>query len=224
MKKTILGLGCVSVMVVATAAQAAFIIEPNGKASANYSAANGTSNSTTAGSGTLLAPGLTFGAASVFGGEDYTYTYTPGADIDNTVFGNGQPLNSNAGLSASGLTGGGAGLYNVYLTYPQSANQNGMPAIYNIDVDGDAITDVTNSYDQNIASLVTGLGIGLWELVGQISVTDVNQVITLTITTGTPPGFVGVRTAGVLFEAVPEPATLGLMGLGGLAMLSRKRR
>jgi PEP-CTERM motif len=28
----------------------------------------------------------------------------------------------------------------------------------------------------------------------------------------------------VSLEVIPEPATLGLMGLGGLAMLGRKRR
>ncbi len=224
MKKAIAGLGCAAVMVVATSAQGAFMIEPNGKASGNFFATNGTGSSTAAGAGTLAAPGLTSGAASVFGGADYIYTYTPSADIDNTVFGVGQPLNSNAGLAATGATGGTAGVYNVYLTYPQSANNGGMPAIYNIDVDGDSITDVTNSYDQNVASLVTGLGIGLWELVGQITITDASQPVTLTITPSTTPDFVGVRTAGVVFEIVPEPATLGLMGLGGLAMLSRKRR
>ena len=224
MKKVIAGLGCVAVMAVATSAQGAFIIEPNGKAVANYSAGTGTSNSTTAGSGTLLAPGLTPGAASVFGGEPYTYTYTPGVDGDNTVFGAGQTLNSNAGLSASGITAGGAGVYNVYLTYPQSTNNSGMPALYDVDIDGIAGSELSGSRDQNILDVPNGLGVGLWELLGQITVTDVNQAITFTIDT-TTLGFVGARTAGVMFDvAVPEPATLGLMGLGGLAMLSRKRR
>ncbi len=223
MFKSFLSIGCAAAMFTATTANAAFIVEPNGKASANFAAANTASNSTTAGSATLAAPGLTAGVASVFGGEDYTYTYTPAVDGDNTVFSTGAVLNTAAGLNASGLTAGGAGVYNVYLTYPQSSNQNGMPAIYNVDVDGDGIVDLTSSYDQNVADLNTGLGIGLWELVGQITVTDPSQAITLTITTGTTPGWVGVRTAGVMFEpAVPEPASLALLGLGGLAMLRRR--
>ena len=206
MLKTLVGLGCIATLALASSANAAFIIEPNGLASANYSAANATGNSTTAGSGTLMALGLTPGAASVFGGEPYTYTYTPGVDGDNTVFSGGEILNSAAGLSASGIPAGSAGIYNVYLTYPQSANQGGQPAIYDIDVNGDMTPDVSSSYDQNIASLATGLGIGLWEQVGQITVTDVNQPMTLTISPSTTPNFVGIRTAGVMFEPVPEPA------------------
>ena len=223
MKKVIAGLGCATIMVVSTAAQGAFIIEPNGKAMANYSAGTGTGNSTTAGSGTLLAPGLTPGAASVFGGEPYTYTYTPAADADNTVFSAGAILNSNAGLTASGVTGGGAGVYNVYLTYPQSANNSGQPTLYDVNADGIAGSELSGSRDQNILDIPNGLGVGLWELLGQITVTNASQAITFTIDT-TTAGFVGARTAGVMFEPVPEPATLGLLGLGALAMLGRKRR
>ena len=80
-------LASIGVLTICTTAKAAVVIEPNGKLMAtNYSAGTATTNSTTAGSGTLLAPGLTFGAASVFGGEPYTYTYTPSTDADNTVF------------------------------------------------------------------------------------------------------------------------------------------
>ena len=31
-----------------------------------------------------------------------------------------------------------------------------------------------------------------------------------------------MRSDGVLFDLVPEPASLSLLGLGGLALLSRK--
>ena len=212
-------------LVAATTVDASFIIEPNGLASSNYSAANATSNSTTAGSGTLSAPGLTPGAASVFGGEPYTYTYTPGADGDNVAFSAGDSLNGFAGFTASGVPAGGAGDYNVYLTYPESTNQSGMPAIYEIDVDGDGTPDVMSSYDQNVADVGTGRGIGLWELVGTITVTDVNQPITLTIDASTTPGFVGVRTAGVLFDAVvPEPTSAAMVGslIACLGLLRRR--
>ena len=211
-------------MFTATTANAAFIVEPNGKASANFAAANTASNSTTAGSATTRRSrpdrrrclGLRWRRLHLHLHPRPLTATTPSSPPAPS-------FNTAAGLNASGLTAGGACVYNVYLTYPQSSNQNGMPAIYNVDVDGDGIVDLTSSYDQNVADLNTGLGIGLWELVGQITVTDPSQAITLTITTGTTPGWVGVRTAGVMFEpAVPEPASLALLGLGGLAMLRRR--
>lgn len=214
---------------VAGTADAAFVIEPNGKASSNFAAANATSDSIAA-----LAPGLTDDAASVFGGEPYTYVYTPGADGDNTTFTSGTVLNGFANLNATGVPNGGAGLYNVYVTYPESGNNSDQPTIYTVDVDSDGTPEATDSYDQNIASLDTGRGIGLWELIGTVEVTDPLQQITVDISTTVPtdpftgepgtPGFVGARTAGVMFEAVPEPTSAVLLGLGGLGLLARRRR
>jgi len=214
-------LGAVGLWASGTTAEAAFIVEPNGKASANFNNGTAASESPTAGSGTLSAPGLTEGAASVFGGTPYTYTYTPGTDGDNTVFANGQPLNSAAGLSSTGLAGGVTGTYNIYHVFPQSSNTSGQPTIYEIDVNGDVVA--TDSQDQNVADLATGTGIGLWRLIGQATVDELTDTITVTITTETP-GFVGARTAGVLFEPVPEPTTAAMLGLGGLAALVRRRR
>jgi hypothetical protein len=210
-------------------AQAAFVIEPNGKASTNFSAENATGNSTAAGSGSLAAPGLTDGAASVFGGEPYTYTYTPASDGDNTNFNSGGTLNSFAGLEASGLEAGGAGLYNVYRTYPQSGNNTDQPTTYDVDVLDDGTIEATDSYDQNTASLNTGLGIGLWELIGTVEITDPSSPVTVNISTdvafGGSPGFVGARTAGVMFEPVPEPTSAMLLAAGsGLMLVSRRRR
>ncbi len=223
--RTLLAL-CAATWLGASSASGSFIIEPNGLASGNFFATNGTGSSTQAGEPTLMAIGLTNGVASVFGGEPYIYTYTPSTDTDNMAFTAGTVFNSAAGLSSSGMTGGAAGAYNVYLTYPQSGNNTDMPALYDVDVDGDGTADLSSSYNQNVADLTTGMGIGLWELVGQINVTDPAQAITLTISpSNLPAGFVGVRTAGVMFEAVPEPASASLLALAGfgIAVLARRK-
>ncbi len=212
---------------------AAVIIEPNGKLLANFSAGTTASNSTLAGVGTLLAPGLTPGAASVFGGEPYTYTYTPSTDLDNTVFSVGGTLNSNAGLFASGLTGGAAGFYNIYHAFPETTNAGGQPTLYDVQVNGSSsgVTMFLSSQDQNVSDNTTGqsdgVGIGLWELIGQATVLNASDTITMTVDKTSGPSFVGSRTAGVLIEyagVIPEPsrALLSLLGVG--AVLVRRRR
>ena len=206
-------------------AGAAVIIEPNGKASANFSAGTAFGNSTTAGSGTLLAPGLTFGAASVFGGEAYTYTYTPSSLLDNTSFSSASVLNSPANLFASGLTGGVAGIYNVYHVFPDTSNAGGQPTRYEVRVNG-----ILNDFaiqDQNITDGANGIGTGLWELIGQATVPNASDIITVTADVTTASNSVGVRTAGVLFEyagPIPEPSFALLIGLGAFAFLGRRNR
>ena len=207
--------------------QAAFIIEPNGKASANYVAGTATTNSTLAGVGTLLAPGLTLNAASVYGGEPYTYTYTPGVDGNNTAFSSATVLNSPAGIFASGLAAGGAGIYKVYHVFPQTTNASGQPTLYQILLNGGTtgVTMIKASQDQNVSDGTTGVGTGLWELIGQVSIQDANDVLTLQVNT-TTTGFVGARTAGVLIDYVspiPEPHAASLLGLSGLVLLYRRR-
>lgn len=210
------------------AAQAAFIIEPNGKAAANYSSGTATAPSTTAGSGTLLAPGLTFGAASVYGGEPYTFTYIPVVDGSNTTFSSATVLNSPAGLFASGLVGGAVGTYRIYHVFPQTANATNQPTLYDIMVNGGStgVTMLKSSQDQNVQDAPNGVGTGLWELIGEATITDASDTITFTANTVVSSG-VGVRTAGVLIDyigVVPEPSSAVLLGLGVMALAGRRRR
>ena len=110
---------CLAILFLAGTVDAAFIIEvhSSGLGYANYSGnPYGTSIPSTA-------IGLQ-GNSSIFGGtggpHEYTFSYTPGVDLDNyspsggTDFGNGD--------LASGLDGHGVWPYNVYMTWPTSTN------------------------------------------------------------------------------------------------------
>lgn len=219
-------------LAIAPVAEAAFIIEAGagGKANANFSADNATVNSTLAGAGTYNAPGLTAGVPSVFSGEPYTYTYTPSVDGDNTTFVAGEALNGFAGLTASGLTAGGAGLYNVYHARPQSENNGDQPTVLSISVNGSEAAMVSVDFNTT-PSLATGENIGFWELIGQVQLNAATDVVTVDIVSSfvpspfqANPNFVGVRTGAVLFDAVPEPASLTLVALGAGLLAARRRR
>jgi hypothetical protein len=217
MYKQIFAATAATALVTATA-QAAFIIEPNGTASANFVAGTTTSNSTAASN----APGTT-GVQSVFGGEPYVYTYTPAVDGDN-VFTGATTLNSFAGLESTGLTAGAAGFYDVYHVYPEATNSSGQPTLFDLAVNG--VTQDLDSFDQTTApSLVTGENIGLWRYVGQVAANSATDIITVTITTETS-GFVGARSAALLFDyagPIPEPASIALLAAGGAVAMLRRR-
>ncbi|MEM9185835.1 MAG: hypothetical protein AAGB00_04990 [Planctomycetota bacterium] len=208
-------------------AEAAFIIEPNGKANDRFLAPvgiNGTS--TLAGAGTLAAFGLTPDAPSVFGGAEYRYTYTPGVDGDNTAFAAGDRRNSFATFIASGLPANFNGRYRVFRAHPQTDNVSGGPVTYEVQVNG--ATQLTQVVDQNLVDISTGLStganIGLWELIGEVTVADPSDTITV-VQTATNPSFVSMRTAGVLFESIPEPAScLLIAGVFGPGLIARPRR
>lgn len=213
--------------------QAAFIIQPNGLAASNYSAGTTATNSTLAGDTLLQAPGLTPGVASLFGGEPYTYTYTPGTDGNNiTTWTSGTVLNGAGGLNASGLLAGSAGFYNIYHVFPQTTNANGQPTLYQIFRNGGTtgVTTLIASQNQNVNDTnasTSGVGIGLWERIGQVAITDPSQTITVTVDATTSGTFVGARTAGVLFDyagPIPEPSSIAMLGLGGLAFAMRRIR
>ncbi len=209
---------------IAPAAEAAFIVEARsgGKATANYAYTGATGTEASVSSTGVFAPGTTSGLGSIFGGnntfngvdpDQYTFSYTPALDADNTTFDENQVLNSfwnpdgegeDEPLTATGLAGGGAGIYNVYVTYPQSANLDNAPTTFVASGDdGDAIYIVDQDADAPLSgTLDTGVAIGLWEIVGQVELSDPNQTYTITQTSTENPGFVSMRGFGVMWEFV----------------------
>lgn len=226
MKVKVLAVSCLALstaLLMSAPSDAAFIVETTagGKALANFTSTGASVSATTHG----LAPGLTPGIGSVYGGnavdapDVYTYSYAPGADADNTAFTAGEDLGN--GNSATGEAGGASGLYNVYATWPVSDNISTLPTTYSISGDSLSAELVVN---QNQAA--TGLGDG-WVLIGQVDLSAGNNYV-LTQSSGVPPSFVSMRSAGALFEyagaVIPEPASIMLIGLAGMALACARTR
>lgn len=167
------------------------------------------------------APSMAFGASgadSIFGGDGsqfgdtYLYTYAPDAQPDNLAIPAGTDLGE--GNVATGLTGGGAGLYRVYATWPGTTNVSGGLVNYTVTTGIDAFSiDI----DQNGG----GAGRGdAWVLLGEIDYDAGAIRVTQTASTNT---FISMRAYGLLFERVPAPGTAVLMGLGAIAATRRRR-
>lgn len=152
------------------------------------------------------------GGDSIFGGDGnlepdtYVYTYSPDSMADNLVIPAGQDLG--AGNTGTGMVGGGAGMYRVYLTWPWTSN-TAAPVDIEVTTAGDSFTTVI---DEN------GTG-HVWVALGDINYTGGAITVTQMAQVN---GFVSMRAAGVLFEAIPEPSTLALLALGGLALIRRR--
>ncbi len=202
--------------------QAAFMIEAysDGLASDHF-AFTGDGTAVSWSSTPSSAYGVT-ASKSAFGGngatyDEYTYSYTPGVDIDNIAIAVGTDLGN--GNLASGLPGGGSGKYNVYITWPAST---GVSSLSTITVTNDGAPVVLTSVDMNTGGTGTPGGNNGWlKIASEIPLT---AGLTYTIVQrADSPTYVSQRSHGVLFEAVPEPATISLFTLGGLGLLRRRR-
>ncbi len=234
MKKTILGLGFTAAFCFAASAQASFLIDIDTDGlddgpwtpHANFSFGGDTTTASTSIKATGVA-GLA-GADSLFGGDaslgpdTYQVTYNPGLDGDNANL-TGVSLNSEGDIG--GPLAGATGDYNIYATWPATNNVNtANNGLVNFTVDDGVGTVFTVQLSQNTVQDDDGDGFGgnEWIYLGTATL-DASTTYTLK-QEATGNSFVSMRAAGYLFDAVPEPASLGLMGLGGLAMLSRQRR
>jgi PEP-CTERM motif-containing protein len=228
MKKTILGLGCAAAMFMATSAQAAYVLDididglDDGPITFNPNFSFGGDATTGSTSIASLAVG-TNGADSLFNAnttdqfDTFIYSYTPAVDGNSTIVTNGAALNA-AGDIGSTLAAGGSGLYRVYATWPWTNNVSGGDTSFILN-DG-VNPDLFNfTLDQNDGGAGTG---GEWIFLGEVTL-DANTTYTLSQAVTGSNTFVSMRAAAVMFDAVPEPASLGLLTLGGLALLGRKR-
>ncbi len=239
MKKVVLMALCVAM--VAATTQAAFIVETRagGKAVANASYTGVNWVDTTLQSSAV---GMTAGighryASQSKGDATVSYSYTPGVDLDNTVLAAGTALGgqyldqdppASPGFAivdeaqvASGLVGGGSGLYHVYVTWTASTNVNAAGSVITITHAGG--TETLNPVVQNTGSTGTPGATNAW-----LRVTDdpisLNAGTTYTVTwDSNGVSWTQLRSGGVMWEMVPEPATLVLLGLGGL-LIGRRRR
>jgi hypothetical protein len=231
-------------------ARAAFIVEadnvaPAGKANDHFAAtpANGFSLTTTF----STAAGLT-GNQSAFGnpanstGPDlYTFRYTPGPDVDNTVFAAATALGTHRldpgptlvadPQTASGLVGGLSGMYKVYITWPNSGNVSSTGSIVTVNSDGAPI--VLNPVNQNgdpaFPATFTAMGEAgknKWLNIGTVPLTT-GTTYTVTMQANTA-SFVSQRVHGVMWEyvgpVVPEPSSAILVAFGCIGLLYGRRR
>jgi hypothetical protein len=209
-----------AVYAMALPVQAAFMVEAHSSGLANANFSSPYSTPMTSIPSTAIA---TTATNSAFGGigdgpDTYIYSYTPGTDADNVTLPTGTDLGN--GDLATGLSGGGSGLYNVYITWPDSVSVN--PAGSRITITNDESDIVLDPVDMNIGGTGNPGGNNAWFLIGEyISLTQGN---TYTVTQeANSTAYISQRSHGVLWEAVPEPVSLSLLGMGALFIQRRRR-
>jgi len=241
MKKTASRIGsaiAAIALLIAHTTSAAYIIEASdaggrlGEGHFTYTGTGGTAASySTASGGQLPAssdvPSTFFTLRHAFGGngttDEYSFTYTPLSDDDNTVFAENTSFNLPQNLRSSGLSGGEAGTYNVYRIHPSTDNVSGGTTTYRVSVNGDL--KVSEGIDQNAANLTTGENIGRWELIGSVDLLSNTDTVTVTMTPENST-YVSMRASGIMLEYVapiPEPTVLAIMGIGSALILVRRR-
>jgi len=236
MRKLVLVAVCVGM--VASLAQAAFIVETHssGKAYANFTYQDGTTPSYSI---QCYAPGL-IATNTAFGGngtiDNYIFSYTPGVDADNTTFTAGDALGTHRidpaatlvaeDQLASGLAGSGTGTYKVYISWPKTGNANAAGSLITITSDGADIVlnPIPQNGDPSFPATYTDIGaagMDKWLCIGTVDLTAGNTYTVSQL--ANVASYVSQRSAGVMWEMVPEPTALVLLGLGSLLMVRRRR-
>jgi hypothetical protein len=233
-----------------TTAHAAFIVEadnvaPAGKANDHFAAtpANGFSLSTVASSAVGLAGNQSaFGnPANATGPDLYTFRYTPGTDADNTVLAADTVLGTHRldppvvltaePQLATGLAGGRSGLYNVYITWPNSGNVNAAGSTITVNSDGAPIvlTPVSQNGDPDpmfsaVFTEVGAAGNNKWLKIANAVPMTAGTTYTVSMLANAAT-FTSQRVHGVMWErAVPEPSAAALLGISALVVGLLRRR
>ncbi|UCG50131.1 MAG: PEP-CTERM sorting domain-containing protein [Phycisphaerales bacterium] len=221
MKRSVILIGavCMAGLIFAADVHGAFVVElhPDGWAFANFS---GSPRYSAYAKASLAVGCTTFGSG--FGStadppDVYEFSYLLGTDADNVPLAAGTDLGN--GNLASGLAGGGTGLYNVYITWPASTNVD--PSGCDIVVTSDGADIVLEGLDMNTGGTGAPGANDAWLLIAENVQLTAGNTYTVTQTANSD-AYVSLRGHGVMWEAVPEPCTIGLLGLG-LVFLRRRR-
>lgn len=215
--------------------RAAFMVETHssGRGYTNF-VGTGPSYTTTQ----STAPGLD-ATHSAFGGtavapqmDTYTFSYTPGVDADNwdvpqyKYFGNG--------LYTTNLPGGQTGYYNVYITWPASTNVSALCDIIITSAGGPITLLNINMNTGGTSALAESLvpdplpgtvflgGNNAWLKIASDVLLTAGTTYTVTQITHENT-YVSMRSSAVMWEfsAIPEPATIMLLGWGMMALRRR---